>query len=201
MTRHSFIIMEQLGQTLQHYLTQRGKAFSLKTVCQLGIRLIQQFEELHKIGKIYNDLKLDNVIVGDCNGTFESLSDIRLIDFGLCTDYLDPNGNHIEMANQSTFHGNMAMGSVNAMNFKSVSRRDDLISLTYLLVYMIQGNLGMLNVSHLDKRRQFEHICKAKNQLTPDQLCKSARASCLLPFVSVVHSLSFKERPDYDKLR
>ena len=59
------------------------------------------------------------------------------------------------------------MGSVNAMNFKSVSRRDDLISLTYLLVYMIQGNLSILNVSHLDKNQQFEHICAAKNQITP----------------------------------
>lgn len=144
--------MEQLGQTLQHYLIQRGKAFSLKTVCQLGLRLIQQFEELHNIGKIYNDLKLDNILVGDKESSPQSLSDIRLIDFGLCTDYLDSSGRHIEMTNQSTFHGNMAMGSVNAMNFKSVSRRDDLISLTYLLVYMIQGNLNMLNVSHLDKR-------------------------------------------------
>ena len=45
----------------------------------------------------------------------------------------------------------MAMSSVNAMNFQSVSRRDDLISLTYLLVYMIQGKLSMLDVQHLPK--------------------------------------------------
>ncbi len=32
-TRHSFIVMEPLGQTLQHYLNIRKKAFSLKTTC------------------------------------------------------------------------------------------------------------------------------------------------------------------------
>jgi serine/threonine protein kinase len=64
----------------------------LKTVCQIGIRLLQILEKLHRIGKIYNDLKLDNILVGDGNGDPSRLSEIRLIDFGLCSDYLDENG-------------------------------------------------------------------------------------------------------------
>ena len=52
--------------------------------------------------------------------------------------------------------GNMAFGSVNAMNFKSVSRRDDLISLTYLLVYLIQGRLDILDVGYYERTKQFE---------------------------------------------
>ena len=104
-------------------------------------------EALHSIGNIYNDLKLDNILVGDKDSAPDSLSDIRLIDFGLCTSYLDASGEHIPMSTQSTFFGNIAFGSANAMNFKSVSRRDDLISLSYLLVYMVQGTLSILNVS------------------------------------------------------
>ena len=103
-------------------------------MCQIGIRLLHHLEEIHKIGLVYNDLKLDNILVGDKDSSPNSLSDIRLIDFGLCTRYLDMQGNHIEMTSQETFLGNMALGSVNAMNFKSVSRRDDLISLTYLFL-------------------------------------------------------------------
>ena len=129
--------MEKLGKTLHSYLMQRGKAFTLKTVCQLGIKLISHLEVVHGIGKIYNDLKLENILVGDKNSSCGSLSDIRLIDFGLCTDYIDTKGGHIQMTNQETFVGNMAMSSANGMNFKSVSRRDDLISLTYMMLYMI----------------------------------------------------------------
>ena len=66
--------MEKLGQTLQQHLAKRGKAFSLKTVCQLGIKLMNQFEGLHSIGKVYNDLKLDNILVGDKDSSPDSLS-------------------------------------------------------------------------------------------------------------------------------
>ena len=48
------------------------------------------------MGKVYNDLKLENILIGDQNNSPESLSEIRLIDFGLVTDYLDSHGNHIE---------------------------------------------------------------------------------------------------------
>lgn len=144
---------------------------------------------------------MDNILVGDKDGSPNSLADIRLIDFGLCSSYLTNNGQHIDMSTRSMFLGNIAFGSVNAMNFKSVSRRDDLISLTYLLVYMIQGSLSILNVGNLDKHQQFEQICMAKNQLTPQALCKSRRASPFLDFVMEVHCLAFDQQPDYNKLR
>ncbi len=70
-----------------------------------------------------------------------SLTEIRLIDFGLCTKYLDSKGNHIKFSKTNDFTGNLALSSKYAMNFDTVSRRDDLISLTYLLIYMIDGNL------------------------------------------------------------
>ena len=92
-------------------MSKREKAFSLKTVCLIGLRLIQQLEELHQIGYVYNDLKLDNIVIGDKTSSASSLTDIRLIDFGLCTRYIDDNGKHIEMKDESTFQGNMAMGS------------------------------------------------------------------------------------------
>ena len=90
-------------------------------------------------------MKLDNIIVGDSESSPESLSTIRLIDFGLCTNYLDAQGNHISFGNSEEFVGNLALSSKNAMNFNTLSRRDDLISLTYLMVYMTNGYLDFLN--------------------------------------------------------
>ena len=114
--------------------------------------MVHLFEHLHKIGKIYNDLKLDNILVGDKDSSLSSLSKITLIDFGLCSSYIDDNGNHIQDEPQKYFMGNMAMASVNAMNFRSVSRRDDLISLCYMMVYMIQGKLKFLSVANGSKQ-------------------------------------------------
>lgn len=62
----------------------------------MGIRLIELLEKIHKLGKVYNDLKLENILVGDQHSTPASMHEIRIIDFGLVTDYLDADGNHVE---------------------------------------------------------------------------------------------------------
>ena len=40
--------------------------------------------------------------------------------------------------------GNVAFGSVNALSFNSLSRRDDLVSLAYMLVFLVTGELDFL---------------------------------------------------------
>lgn len=67
---------------------------------------------MHNLGKVYNDLKLENILIGDQNNSHESLNEIRLIDFGLVSDYLDQDGNHIhEVPLTTTFAGNLAFCS------------------------------------------------------------------------------------------
>ena len=97
-------------------------------------------------------------MVGDKDNSPESLNNFSLIDFGLCTEYLDKEGNHIIYESKSKFYGNVAFASKHAMNFKSVSRRDDLISLTYLLLYLLLGNLGFLDPSCKIKKEKFAFI-------------------------------------------
>ena len=63
------------------------------------------------------------------------MHEIRLIDFGLATKYRDSNNKHLEQTGQS-FNGNLAFCSKNALNFMTQSRRDDLISLNYILLYL-----------------------------------------------------------------
>lgn len=64
---------------------------------------------IHKSGYVYNDLKLDNCVVGDMIeplSSSECLVDIRIIDFGLAKKYVDKNGNHLEEEKTATFEGN-----------------------------------------------------------------------------------------------
>lgn len=65
----------------------------------------------------------------------------KLIDFGHCTDYLDKQGDHIDHKDVDTFWGNILMSSSNALDYKTTSRKDDLISLLYLLIFLCQGHL------------------------------------------------------------
>ena len=85
-------------------------------------------------GYTYNDLKSDNLCIGEI--TEYDPSSIKLIDFSLCTKYLDDNVDHILQTTVKHFKGNILMSSYNQMNFGTLSRRDDLQSLFYFLVYI-----------------------------------------------------------------
>lgn len=95
MTKQSFIVMDKLGKSLHHYLKAFNFQFSLATVCKLGIRLLHILEALHDVGLVYNDLKPENVMIGDAWSSQNSLSDVRVVDFGFCSEYLDSKGDHI----------------------------------------------------------------------------------------------------------
>lgn len=76
---------------------------------------------------------------------------LSLIDYGFATRFIDPKKNqHIKKSEVDVFQGNLMFGSSYQLNFTSTSRRDDLISLIYLLVYIInKGKLLDLNPDDL----------------------------------------------------
>ena len=73
---------------------------------------------VHKSGFVYNDLKIDNIMIGMSRST-EVSSDIKLIDFGLAKPYLDPDGKHIEREKVDKFAGNFLFSSPNAYRYQN----------------------------------------------------------------------------------
>jgi serine/threonine protein kinase len=100
---------------------------------------------LHKCGYVHNDIKPDNITVGDKDNSPQSLDDIRLIDFGLATE--------IDKTNQTekiNFMGTMAYSSLTSMNKKVTSQRDDLMSLVYVMLHLHKGNLSFYGLNSND---------------------------------------------------
>lgn len=65
---------------------------------------------------------------------------VTMIDFGFASKYVDDKTNeHICKERVEISRGNMEFASINQMKFYSTSRRDVLISLFYLMVYMFKG--------------------------------------------------------------
>ena len=206
----SYIVQEKLGKTMEHYLFERNEPFSEKTVLQIGIQLIDAFKMIHEAGYTFNDLKLDNVLIGDaCElpNHEQSFHKIRLIDFGLCKKWHEADGSHIAMKTERIFQGNMIFASKNAFNYQTQSRRDDLISLCYFLLYLVDGDLSFLQNEQEDDQpcewmqEEFNKIKTMKNSLTVEMLAESDEGKRLIPFISEVFSLGFEDTPDYDKLR
>ena len=148
--KNYYIIMDGFGDSLREVHEDHCYKFSFKSTAQIGIQLIDLLKEVHKMGYVYNDLKPDNILVGNCPISWKAkdpqLHMIRLVDFGLITPYKLNNGDHIAHKTPDKFKGSMLFASKNAFDFTMMSRRDDLIGLCYVLVYLLDENqLGFIN--------------------------------------------------------
>ena len=160
---------------------ERKKPFTIKTVCLLGLQMLQALEKVHQIGFIHNDIKLENIILDNVDSTR-----LKLIDFGVSRPYLNENGEHIDFG-PCSFSGNVIFSSPNSMQEVTLSRRDDLISLTYLMLYLTEGNMLFLIDDH-KKIGCHEYMRDAKNKATPQSLFKS-KSKDLLEFVTEIHKI------------
>lgn len=95
------------------------------------------------------------------------------------------------MKKNQKFSGNFLYQSVNAFKGLTLSRRDDLISLAYLLIDYFNGN--QLWVNSLDKTKPFyEQVHAIKLAQTPSGLT-IGKAALLSPFVKEVFAYNFAD--------
>ena len=65
------------------------------------------------------------------------LSSLHLIDFGVTTKFHGKMGVHFKDAEVDEFRGNIRFASAHRLNFRTASRRDDIISLCYILCFLL----------------------------------------------------------------
>lgn len=154
-------------------------------------------EQFHNKGFIHRDIKPDNFVTGP-----ETYSDkIYIIDYGLCKRYFDcPTGRHIPFRNDRKLTGTARYASINNHLGCEQSRRDDLESLSYTLIYFMKGRLPWQGVQPNQKRGRNEQILHSKQSFDIDFLCRGLPDEMAI-FMLYCRSLSFEDKPDYVSLR
>ena len=71
---------------MDQYVAGKGNKLEIAEILGLGLKLFDALKVIHKSGYIYNDLKLDNIML---RGDIQSLakSKITLVDFGFAKKY------------------------------------------------------------------------------------------------------------------
>jgi serine/threonine protein kinase len=149
---------------------------------------------MHKKNYIHRDIKLHNL----CIGNEENTNTLYLIDNGLAKRFKDNKTNqHIPYREKRPFVGNKRMASINAHLGLELSRRDDLISIGYNLIYLLKGGLPWQGIKGKDRSNK---LAQKKIQIPNDVLC-SGLPNEFLHYLNYCKNLKFEERPDYKFLK
>ena len=192
---YSVLVMDKLDRTLEELRDSCGGVLSLKTVLMLADQMISCLEFMHRRGIIHRDLKPENFMISS------SSSHIFIIDFGLSKRYINPETlEHVPMSEHQSLTGTARYASINALRCLEQSRRDDLESLGYILVYLLKGRLPWQGLPAEDQRAKFRAIKDMKIGLPLPELCKDLPLEFQL-FLESVRKLEFTDDPKYTSYR
>lgn len=192
------LIMELLGSSLDKIFKELpSKKMSIRCVCNIAIQLISIFETMHNCDIIHRDIKPANIAIGrEDKNKF-----IYLLDFGLSKQFRNPiTKKHIPFFQNNKLIGNARYSSINALDGCSQSRRDDLESLGYLLIYLLQGRLPWQGYISRSKEDKYYKIKQIKKSTTPEELCEGLPPQ-FEEYIKYTRSLVYEQDPDYDYLK
>ena len=174
-----YMVLDLLGPSLNQLLLQNSK-FSLHDTLQVGIKIVLLLKSIHSKGLIHRDVKPDNFLFKN--------DELFIIDFGFCKSYLNPDNSHIKLKKLSNMIGSKNYCSISSHKHIELSRRDDLESLGYMLIYFYLGNLTWTNDTN-------EEIIVSKKQDIHNIV-----PQVIIDFILYTRNLDFNEEPNYTNI-
>ena len=191
-----YMIIDFLGPNLIELFNYCGcKKFTVSTVCLIALQVLNRIENIHKHHYLHRDIKPENFLIG----IHEKSNVIYLIDFGLSKRYKNPKTHqHIPYREGRALTGTARYVSINTHMGIEQSRRDDLESIGYMLIYFLKGVLPWQGLKNGNEK--YSRIMEKKLQIPTEILCYGLPDE-ITYYLKYCKSLRFEDRPDYDYLR
>ena len=178
---NSYMVIDLLDISLCG-LVDNYKALSLKTTLFIAKQLIERLRVLHYHNIIHRDIKPDNFLINLKTNIF------YLIDFGFSKIYMQ-NDKHINFKMKNSIIGTPNFISINVHKNCEPSRRDDMESVLYVLLYVLLGELEWQ--TEID----FNKMMNLKMNIINEDIPQSFKFALIY-----VRQLTFEQIPDYDYL-
>ena len=193
---YNILIMQLLGQNLQR-LFEAKKKFSLKTICMIGSQMISILQYIHNRHIIHRDIKPSNFVMG-----LNLLSQyLYIVDFGLAKKYRSSTTlKQMPLSKNQKFVGTAMYASINAMNGIEQSRRDDLESVGYILIYFMKGILPWQRIVAKNEEERNNKILEKKMEISTQELCSELPEE-FEKIIDYVKNLEYTQLPDYEMIR
>ena len=196
-SKYNALIMERLGKSIESLFNEYHKKFSLLTCIMIIEQIVSRIEVLHSKNLLHRDIKPDNFLIGRGN----KKNVIYAIDFGLSKKYRDSRtGLHIPYRDGKDLTGTARYASINTHLGVEQSRRDDIESIGYMMVYLMKGSLPWQGKVNSNPKKKYDTIKKIKIERKLTDLCEGLPKECI-QFIQYARDMRFEDKPDYKFLK
>ena len=196
-TKNYNILIETLfDKSLFNMFIKKKRNCNLIDASLIGLQILDRLEYIHSKDIVYRDVKPENFLIG-----INDPNVIYIVDFGLCKKYRSSKtGKHLLPKLTGKFSGTLLYASSYVLRGKESSRRDDLISLGYMLIYLLKRNLPFnTSFKNLNKTQYYE-IVYYKETNGGGKLFKDMPQE-IIDYIKYTRNLKFEQDPDYSYLR
>lgn len=196
-SKYRFMVLERFGKDLQKLLEENERTFPLKTVCLIGLSVIDVLEYIHSCGYIHGDVKAANLLMGRKKGTENQ---VYLVDMGLACKYLKDDVHKKDQPDPRKAHNGTPEFTSRDAHRGSFSRRSDFEILAYNLLQWLSGRLPWEdfitdnNKLQKEKERYMANIDDFLKVMFHGRKCPSG----ISKFLHYVNDLTFEQDPDYN---
>ena len=166
----------------------------VKGVVKYLISMIEIIGRIHEAGIVHRDIKPENFMLSGGIGDDKRL---HIIDFGLSRFYMKGD-KHIANTCDKSIVGTMRYISTHIHDGDVYSRRDDIISIIYVAIYLAKGKLPWMGLAlnKGDARTKEELVYIKKVTTTSTELCEGI-PYLFQKILDYSYSLGFEDKPDY----
>lgn len=194
----NILVMDLLSVNLYQLLLLNNNddaTSNYEKIIKYGIQMIEIIKCVHSKGILHRDIKPENFMISKYNE-----ENLYLIDFGLSRFYLK-NNKHIENNHKQNMVGTVRYASTFIHEGNTYSRRDDIISIIYVIIYLLKGKLPWQGITSKIKNieNKNEMIYKLKKNTNYAKLCEGLKNYLEFEILlSRILNLSYYQIPDYD---
>jgi serine/threonine protein kinase len=190
---YRYLVLEKYYMNLGNYKKKRKIENDGKFLF-ITREIIKQIKILHDLGIIHKDIKPENFVIDKKNNT------VKLIDFGLSDTFLDENKKHVIMKKTRSRSGTLRYMSPNSHKKYRLSRRDDLISLSYSLIFLYKNKLPWQNIIAESKKEKYNKVLEIKTKYLNNTDLLNNLPEPIAIIYKYSKELRFNEKPKYEFL-
>lgn len=189
--KYNYLVIDLLGESLEDRRICCGGKINQNDVMCFGLQMLERIRDIHDCGLIHRDIKPGNFVFGGSSNP----ETLFVIDFGLTKVYR-LNKKHIAMKQDQSMLGTERFASLNIHNGFTPSRRDDIESLGYVIVYLLLGGLPWQHSESTDSCIVEMKRC--------DMIWKTLRERGIpnevITFLKYARGMEYQQKPDYEYL-